>query len=129
MIKSILLYIIVFSSLFFISFNLHEDFLQQKEIILPFTLKKIYLFHLGFSLLICINLKWLSTVDNFFYQLGFVYLGAIFLKIILFLAIFYQPIFLKENRSQIANLSLIIPLFIFLLTEAIFIAKILNKKD
>jgi hypothetical protein len=111
------------------SFFLHEYYLNQKELILPFSLKKVYLFHAGFSLLICVNLRLLSTVDKIFYQLGFIYLGCLFLKIIFFCVVFYKSLFNDEILTEIAKISLILPMFIFLLTEAIFIARILNKKD
>lgn len=129
MIKSILIYSIVFFALFFISFSLHENYVEKQALTLPFSLRKVYLFHLGFSLLICVNFQLFSTVDKIFSQLGFIYLGALFLKIVLFCIVFYQPLFKEENLTQFARISLLIPMIIFLLTEAIFIAKILNKKE
>lgn len=129
MIKTIFLYSITFFSLFFISFYLHEAYLEKQLITLPYSLRKIYLFHLGFSLLICINFQVFSSVDKIFPQLGFIYLATIFLKIVLFSAFFYKSIFTGENLSQIARLSLFIPMIIFLLTEAIFVSKILNKRE
>ncbi len=129
MIKSVLIYLLVFSFLFFVSYTIHENYLENKEIILPFLLKKVYHFHLGFSLLICINFKIFSSVDKIFEQLGFIYLGTLFLKITIFCIIFYQPIFGEEILSQTARISLLIPLLIFLLTEVIFVAKILNEKQ
>jgi uncharacterized membrane protein len=129
MIKTILLYSIIFFSIFFISFSLHENFIKKEAIILPFSLLKVYTFHLGFSLLICINFKVFSTVDKIFPQLGYIYLGTIFLKIVLFSAFFYTSIFTGENLSEMARLSLFIPMIIFLLTEAVFVSKILNKRE
>lgn len=129
MIKSIFLYVIIFTSLFFTSFFLHEYYLEQNNVILPFLIKKVYLFHAGFSLLICVNFRLLSNVDKIFSQLGFIYLGCLFLKLILFCIVFYKSLFNDKILSEIAKFSLILPMFIFLLTEAIFIAKILNKKD
>jgi hypothetical protein len=70
-----------------------------------------------------------SSVDKIFSQLGFIYLGTLFFKIVIFCAIFYQPVFQEENLSQIARVSLFIPTLLFLLTEAFFVAKILNKKE
>jgi hypothetical protein len=35
----------------------------------------------------------------------------------------------KENLTQTARLSLFLPLIIFLLTEVIFVAKVLVKKE
>ncbi len=129
MIKSIALYIFVFLSLFFISLHLNESYIEKQDIILPFSLRKVYLFHLGFSLLVCINFKALSVVDKIFEQLGFIYLFTLFLKIILFVAIFYKVLFTEESLTQVARVSLFIPMFIYLLTEAIFVTKILNKKN
>lgn len=108
---------------------MHALFLEKQEIMLPFSLKKVYLFHLGFSLLVCTNFQLLSTVNKLSEQLGFIYLATLILKIILFSIIFYQPIFKEENLLQTARVSLLIPAIIFLLTEVIFVAKILNKKE
>ncbi|WP_026776073.1 DUF6168 family protein [Polaribacter sp. Hel_I_88] len=129
MIKSIFLYIVTFSSLFMVSFFLHEYYLKANELILPFSLKKVYIFHAGFSLLICVNFRLLANVDKIFSQLGFIYLGCLFLKMILFCVVFYKSLFNDIILTGIAKTSLILPMFIFLLTEAIFIARILNKKD
>jgi hypothetical protein len=129
MIKAISLYSFVFFSLFFLGLFLHENLIEKQAVILPFSLSKIYLFHLGFSLLICVNFKLFSTVDKVFEQLGFIYLGTLLLKIVLFCAVFYKSIFTEENLTQTARLSLFFPLIIFLLTEAIFVAKVLNKKE
>jgi hypothetical protein len=129
MIKTIFLYSFIFFTLFFVSFSLHNNFLEENQVLLSFSLKKVYLFHLGFSMLICINFKLLSSVNKIADQLGFIYLGTLLLKIVLFSIIFYQSIFTEEELSKISRISLLIPALIFLLTEAIFVAKILNKRD
>jgi hypothetical protein len=107
---------------------LHDFILKSSEIEIPFSLEKVYLFHVGFSLLICINFSVFSTVDKIFEQLGFIYLVSIFLKLIFFTIFFYNPIFTSETLSFSSKVSLCIPMIIFLLTEAFFVAKILNKK-
>ena len=127
MVRDIIIYSVVFFSLFLLSFSLHNFFIESKHIMLPFSLKKVYLFHLGFSLLICINFLIFSTVDKIFEQLGFIYLGTILLKLLLFAIIFYKSIFTEEGLLFDARLSLFIPMIIFLLTEAVFISKILRK--
>lgn len=129
MIKSLLLYFVTFSALFLLSFFLHEYYITTNEFVLPFPLKKVYLFHAGFSLLICVNFRLLANVDKIFPQLGFIYLGCLLFKIILFCVVFYKSLFNDIILTEIAKISLILPVFIFLLTEAIFIARILNKKD
>lgn len=126
--KQLFFQFLVFLALFLIGFHLHEFILEKIQLQTAFSLKKVYLFHLGFSLLICINFTIFSTVDKIFQQLGFIYLVAIFLKIVVFSIIFYNPIFSKENLDFASKISLFIPMIIFLLTEAFFVAKILNKK-
>jgi len=129
MIKNLFLYTTVFFALYFLSHLLHQNIIEKQEIILPFSLKKIYLFHLGFSLIICTNFLLLSTVNKISDQLGFIYLATIILKPVLFCLIFYKSIFTEETLSFAARISLIIPMIIFLLTEAFFVAQILQKKD
>lgn len=129
MIKKLLLYPAVFILLFFTGFYLHNLYLTQKEVLLPFSLEKVYQFHATFSALICINFLLLSTVNKIFDQLGFIYLGTFFLKIGLFCVVFYSSIVTNENLEKTAKITLLIPTFIFLLTEVIFVAKILNQKD
>ena len=118
----------IFLALFFLGYHLHENILKKLAIETAFSLKKVYLFHLGFSLLICTNFTIFSTVDKIFQQLGFIYLVSIFLKIVVFSIIFYNPIFSKENLDFASRISLFIPMILFLLTEAFFVAKILIKK-
>lgn len=128
MIKQLFFQFLIFLAMFLLGFHLHEFILEKLHLQTAFSLKKVYLFHLGFSLLICINFIIFSTVDKIFQQLGFIYLVAIFLKIVVFCIIFYNPIFNKENLDFASRISLFIPMIIFLLTEAFFVAKILNKK-
>ncbi|NCT10738.1 MAG: hypothetical protein GW772_11770 [Flavobacteriia bacterium] len=127
--KLFFIYFLLFFALYFLGFNLHQFILQKYALNTSFSLQKVYLFHFGFSLLICINFNYFSSVDKIFQQLGFIYLITIFLKIILFSAIFYKSVFNEENLPFFSRVSLFIPAIIFLLTEAIFITKILNKKQ
>lgn len=120
---------LIFFGLYFLSFGIHEKYIVNHTIELPFSLKKVYLFHLGFSILICVNFQLLSSVDKFFAQLGFIYLGTLLLKIVLFAVVFYQSIFSEETLLQTSRISLLIPALLFLLTEAFFVVKILNKKE
>ena len=129
MIKQLLIYTLVFFGLYTTCLPLHEYLLEENGFILPFSLQKVYAFQMGFSVLICVNFLWLSTVDKIFPQLGFIYLIGLFLKIVLFCIIFYNSIFNAEELSKISRISLLIPTLLFLLTEAFFVAKILNKKE
>ena len=129
MIRSIIAYTAIFFCIFIVSFSLHEYLLDEREIILPFSLKKAYLFHLGFSLIICTNFEAISKVEKFFDQLGYIYLGTILLKLITFIAIFYKSIVTEEILPFATRISLLIPMIIFLLIEAFIVAKILRKNQ
>ncbi|PQJ79848.1 DUF6168 family protein [Polaribacter porphyrae] len=128
MIKQLILYSAIFLLLYLVGYHIHNNYLVNNTINFPFSIKKVYLFHLGFSLLICVNFTLLSTVDKIFQQLGFIYLVTLVLKLVLFCIIFYKSIINQENLALTARISLLIPTIIFLLTEVIFVAKILNKK-
>ncbi|WP_435414045.1 DUF6168 family protein [Polaribacter aestuariivivens] len=127
--KDIFKYILVFVLLFLIGFYTHHFLLEYFELNISFSLEKIYLFHAFFSAIICINLRFVSTVDKLFPQLGFIYLGTLLIKLILFCLFFYNPVFTVDSFSFNEKMALFIPLFIFLSTEAFFVLKILNKKE
>ncbi len=129
MIKNIFLYTLVFFSLYFFSHFLHQSFIEKQKIILPFSLQKVYLFHTGFSLLVCMNLLLFSNVNKIIDQLGFIYLGTILLKLVLFSLLFYSSTIINDSLTFSAKISLLIPLIIFLLTEAFFVSKILKRKE
>jgi hypothetical protein len=107
----------------------HTAILENQEVGVPYSLYKLYFFHAGFSILICVNLEVLAAFNKIVAQLGYLYLGALLLKIVLFSAVFYQFIIHGENESFISKISLLIPTFIFLLTEVFFVVKILNRKQ
>jgi len=117
---------LIFLFLFFVSFYTHAFLLQKTGIKLPFNLEKIYLFHAVFSSVLCLNFVIFSTVDKVFQQISFIYLATIVLKILFFCTIFYKPIFVEESLTNPQAISLLIPLFLFLSTEAFFVIKILN---
>ncbi|NVJ89037.1 MAG: hypothetical protein HWD82_06315 [Flavobacteriaceae bacterium] len=129
MIKALLSYTLIFFGLYLVGLGIHEYYLSEKDLILPFSINKVYQFHFGFSLLVCVNLKLLSNVNKFLSQLGFIYLGTLLVKILLFAIVFYQSVFAVESLSQTSRLSLLIPALIFLLTEAVFVVKILNENN
>lgn len=127
--KDLFRYILVFTTLFLIGFYTHSFLLNNAAHKLAFSLEKIYLFHAFFSAIICINLRLAATVDKISSQIGFIYLWTLIIKLILFLVFFYNPLFTKDSFSFVEKISLLIPLFLFLLTEVIFVAKILNQKE
>ena len=128
MIKRVLSILLVFITLYFIGVYIHTEVLENKGITVPFSLKKLYQFHAGFSILVCINILLLDSVNKLLEQLGFIYLGTMLIKIVLFSATFYQAIIKGGNLIMAAKLSLLVPTFIFLLTEVFFVVKIMNRK-
>ena len=129
MIKRIGSILLVFAFLGTVGMYFHRLALEYFKVILPFSLQKLYLFHIGFSLLICINLQFLTKIAHVSEQLGFIYLGTLLLKIILFSVVFNETVIASENLTVASKISLLIPTFIFLLVEVFFIAKILNKRQ
>jgi hypothetical protein len=119
----------IFLAVFFIGYHTHAFILEKTGIDLPFNLHKIYLFHAVFSSVLCVNFSIFSSVDKVFQQISFIYLATIVLKIILFPLVFYKPIFAEESLSNLHAISLLIPMFLFLSTEAFFMIKILNKNS
>lgn len=126
MTKRILYFIIAIIALFILSYPLHKYLLQSKEIALSYSLLSIYLFHIISAILVYIIVE--LTANYLPSQAGYGYLASVFLKLGFFVLIFNNPIFTSENLSKPDRYSLVIPLFIFLITEAIATAKLLNTK-
>ena len=126
MAKNLITYILVFASVGVLSYLLHNNFIEEKNISLPFSLKKVCLFFVFFSLVICSLFKIGSVINKIKEQLGFIYLGTIIFKITVFAVIFYKSVF-EVDLSNAQRIALIIPMAIFLFIEVFFVAKILNK--
>jgi hypothetical protein len=127
--KDIFRYLIVFAFLFLIGSYGHQFLLEYLGLQILFSLENLYLFHASFSAFICVNLRVFSTVDKFFSQLGFIYLSTLVFKIIFFFICFYNPLFTIVSFSFAEKLAFFFPLFVFLLTEAVFVLKILTQKE
>ena len=91
-------------------------------------LEKAYVFHVCFSLLLVILFQLLSSKPKFFEQLGFIYMGALVFKIILFAILFYPQLLGAVLLSRYYRVSLLIPVIVFLPLEVIFISKIMKGK-
>ncbi len=127
MIKQLAVYAISFILLTFIGYNVHAKILANTLNSLPFSLYQAYVFHTVFSLLLCIGLLLLSKKRKYTDQLGFLYLVSVGLKIILFCVVFNEPIFGEKALTKSESVNLLIPMFLFLILEAIVIIKLLNK--
>lgn len=129
MIKSLLTYSITFTLLYYFGFNFHNYLLENQGVQMRFSLEKIYQFHAFFAALICVNLKLAATVKSIFTQLGFIYLALLFAKILLFVYFLYKDISALGSLQKAEEIALLLPLFIFLIVETIFVVKILNSKN
>ncbi len=126
MVKNLVTYILIFAIVGVSTYLLHNNFIEEKNISLPFSLKKVYLFFVLFSLVICFLFKVGSVINKIKEQLGFIYLGTIIFKITVFVVIFYKSVF-EVDLANAQRIALIIPMAIFLFIEVFFVAKILNK--
>lgn len=127
MIKKLIIYLVVFGVLLVCGSYVHLYFLGAEVSSLNFFVSNIYLFHAVFSFLLCSVFYVLSNIHKFQHQLGFLYLGALLFKLLTFSVIFYSVLFQQETLSNNERLSLLIPVFIFMVPELYFISKILLK--
>lgn len=108
---------------------IHTALVESQVQNIRFSISGVYVFHTFFSFLLCSVLLALGKYEKWQSQLGFLYLGALILKVVLFSAIFSASLFGQEVLTQTEKLSLLIPVFIFLVPEVYFIAQILSKMD
>ncbi|WP_299676154.1 DUF6168 family protein [uncultured Tenacibaculum sp.] len=125
MIKRILLFAVALVLLFVLSYFTNSYLV--KELTISFSLLQVYLFHVIAAFVVYAIVEFVASIlPN---QAGYAYLASIFIKIGLFVLIFNASVFAKENLSRPERVSLVVPLFLFLITEAVAISKLLNKKQ
>ena len=127
MIKNVLIYAFVFGLLFLLAFHSHEFLLKEQVDLIPFSLREVYIFHAIFSFLICTVLFLISKSNNLRYQIGFLYLSTFVFKLVAFATIFSVLFFDNLQLSLTNKVSLLVPVFIFLVPEVYFIVKILGN--
>ncbi|CAM1358428.1 conserved membrane hypothetical protein [Tenacibaculum litopenaei] len=126
MTKRILIFIGVMTALFGLSYGIHSFILNAQEASVSYSLLGVYIFHLIAAMFLygIVELVAKFLPD----QAAYAYLGSIFIKIGFFVLIFKASVFSNVELPMPERLSLIVPLFLFLFAEAIFIAKLLNNK-
>ncbi|WP_299619647.1 DUF6168 family protein [uncultured Tenacibaculum sp.] len=125
MIKRILIFTVTLILLFLLSYFTNAYLV--KELTFSFSLLQVYLFHVIAAFIVYGIVEFVASIlPN---QAGYAYLTSIFIKIGLFVLIFNGSVFAKENLSRPERLSLVVPLFLFLITEAVAISKLLNTKQ
>ena len=123
MIKRIILVLIAILLLLTISYTLHYSLLNVE---LPFSLFNIYIFHAICVIIIYASVEFVA--DKLPNQAGYAYLMLMCFKIGAFVLIFQGSVFSIEVLSKTERVALVAPLFIFLIAEAIAVAKLLNSK-
>lgn len=127
--KKILRYTLLCSLVFVIGYAVHSAILNYFDVQHPFTLWKIYLFQCLATLILCSSFEIISQKSTKYSdQLGFLYLGAMVLKVLLFCVFFSAILFSDPALSKLDSISLLIPIFLFLFLEVIIVVNILNKK-
>ena len=126
MIKRIIQFIVAVIVLFIISYVPHDYVLNSKDIYLSFSLFSVYLFHVIAATIVYIIVEFIA--DKMPNQAGYAYLASVFLKMGFFVLVFQATVFANEQLTKPERFSLVIPLFLFLIIEAIAISKLLNSK-
>ncbi|RMB57983.1 hypothetical protein EAX61_10170 [Dokdonia sinensis] len=128
MVKKLLLYIGIAIALFLATYNLHKFTINALHIVHPFNLYNVYAFQAIASLILVVSVELLASLTNQYKdQLGFLYLGSMAVKIMMFCVIFRGILFSSVVLSKADSLSLLIPIFIFIFFEVLVIVKILNR--
>ncbi len=123
MIKRIIVVTLLMLLAFTISYSIHVNVLTKN---LSFSLLGVYLFHtIGAFFVYSVVEVVSSKLPN---QVGYAYLMMVFLKIGAFILLFQTEVFVKDALSQAERISLVVPLFLFLIAEALAVGKRLNNK-
>ncbi len=126
MIKRIFVVLAVVVLTFCITYFTNTYFLEARDTISLIPLLSIYVFNAVSCAIIYILVELvLKSLPN---SAGYAYMALMMVKLGLLLLIFKNSLFPEQPLSKIDKLSLLIPFFVFLIIEAIFIGKLLNNK-
>lgn len=128
MIKWFFVCLLSFTALFILAFFSQNIILDANNIYLRYNIFNIYLFFGMFSAILCCVFKVLDLFPKASDNLGFIYLFTLIAKVGLFAILFHKSILQLENLSKIESFNILIPMFLFLILELYFVAKILLKK-
>ena len=126
MIKRILVFLATSILLFVASYSVHKYMINLKDINMSFSLFSVYLFHVISAVIVYVIVEAVALkLPN---QAGYAYLTSVFLKLGFFVLLFQASVFANEALTKPERISLVIPLFLFLITEAVAVSKLLNSK-
>lgn len=125
--KQLLVSLLINTVLFVVSYFSHYTILKVLEIELFYSLMSIYLyFFLG------------NLTASFIYfavykispdSIGYLFLTLVMVKLGLFMLIFNQSLFAEIALNMTEKVSLLIPLFLFLVVESLLLSNSLQIKD
>lgn len=101
--------------------------LNSQEQKLAFSLTNMYLFHFISYVIICLSVEFLNT--KLPSQVGYAYLASVFIKIGVFVLVFKSTILRAEDLSMAERLSIVAPMFLFLVLEAIYCGRLMNAQQ
>ncbi|MBB3123209.1 hypothetical protein FHS04_000706 [Mesoflavibacter sabulilitoris] len=123
MLKRIIISVAIIIAAFFISYGLNKSLV---DIQLQYSLFSVYLFHALSAIIVYLIIEFLFTkLPN---QVGYAYLMLMCFKIGAFVLIFQKSVFAVELEALQERISLVVPLFIFLIIEALLVGKLLTNK-
>lgn len=122
MIKRIVVFALILIVAFAAIYFLQESLISTK---LSYSLFNVYLFHAIAAFVVYLVIELLAV--KLASQAGYAYLAAIMIKMGLFVLIFQESI-LSKSLDKPEKLALIIPLFLFLIIEALGVSKLLINK-
>lgn len=93
---------------------------------MTFSLLGMYIFHFVAYFVICLSVELLYT--RLPSQVGYAYLASVFIKIGIFVLIFKSAIFGANELNMTERLSVVVPMFVFLIFEAIYCGRLMNSQ-
>lgn len=91
-----------------------------------FSVAGMYVFHFVAYIIICLSVEFLySKLPS---QVGYAYLASVFIKIGVFVLVFKSAIFAAESLSMPERLSIVVPMFVFLVLEAVYCGRLMNSQ-
>ncbi|MTI25553.1 hypothetical protein E1163_11415 [Fulvivirga kasyanovii] len=94
---------------------------------MTFSLSGMYIFHFIAYFVICLSVELLNT--RLPSQVGYAYLASVFIKIGVFVLIFKSAIFGANELNMTERLSVVVPMFVFLIFEAIYCGRLMNSQQ
>ena len=127
MFKRIILFTGALIASFIVLFFLHEKVLEELGLQLNYSLLNVYLFFVISSIIVYIFVE--VILEYIPQQAGYAYLMSMMIKLGIFMLIFNSAIFTEEKLEMFKRISIVIPMFIFLIIEAVGVSKQLMKSQ